>query len=57
MGLTIILVEHDMQLVMRLADWIVVLDHGQRLAQGETEEIRRDRAVIMAYLGTEEGAC
>ena len=57
MGLTIILVEHDMQLVMRLADWIVVLDHGQRLAQGETEEIRRDRAVIMAYLGTKEGAC
>jgi branched-chain amino acid transport system ATP-binding protein len=57
MGLTIILVEHDMQLVMRLADWIVVLDHGQRLAQGEREDIQRDRAVITAYLGTEEGAC
>ncbi|MCD6519742.1 MAG: ABC transporter ATP-binding protein [Anaerolineae bacterium] len=53
MGVTIILVEHDMDVVMRLAHWIVVLDHGQRLAQGRPEEIRRNRAVIAAYLGAE----
>ena len=55
MGITIVLVEHDMELVMRLADWIVVLDHGKRIAQGTPEQVRRDRAVIAAYLGTEEG--
>ena len=54
MGLTIVLVEHDMSVVMRLADWIVVLDHGQRLAQGIPAQIRRNKAVISAYLGTEE---
>ncbi len=52
--LTTILVEHDMDLVMRLADWVVVLDHGKRLAQGHAEEVRRNRAVIEAYLGVEE---
>ncbi|MBC7255753.1 MAG: ABC transporter ATP-binding protein [Chloroflexi bacterium] len=54
MGITIILVEHDMQLVMQLADWVVVLDHGRRLAQGTPADIRRNRAVIAAYLGVEE---
>jgi branched-chain amino acid transport system ATP-binding protein len=52
---TTILVEHDMELVMRLADWVVVLDHGKRLAQGRAEEVRRNPAVIEAYLGVEEG--
>jgi branched-chain amino acid transport system ATP-binding protein len=55
MDITIILVEHDMELVMRLADWVVVLDHGKRIAQGTPEHVRRDPAVIAAYLGTEEG--
>lgn len=55
MGITTILVEHDMELVMALADWVVVLDHGKRLAQGTPEEVRRNRAVIAAYLGDEEG--
>jgi ABC-type branched-subunit amino acid transport system ATPase component len=54
MGFTIILVEHDMEVVMQLADWVVVLDHGKRLAQGTPEQVRRDEAVIAAYLGTEE---
>ena len=54
MGITVILVEHDMELVMRLADWVVVLDHGKRLAQGPPAEVRRNKAVIEAYLGAEE---
>ncbi|NLG51452.1 MAG: ABC transporter ATP-binding protein [Chloroflexi bacterium] len=53
MGITIVLVEHDMELVMRLADWVVVLNHGQRLAQGTPDQVRRDPAVVAAYLGTE----
>ena len=53
MGITILIVEHDMELVMRLADWVVVLDHGARLAQGRPEEVRRNRAVVEAYLGRE----
>ena len=53
MGLTIILVEHDMELVMQLADWVVVLDYGRRLAQGLSAEVRRNKAVIEAYLGEE----
>jgi ABC-type branched-subunit amino acid transport system ATPase component len=54
LGMTVILVEHDMDLVMRLADWVVVLDHGKRLAQGRPEEVRRDAAVVEAYLGVAE---
>ncbi|NLD74940.1 MAG: ABC transporter ATP-binding protein, partial [Chloroflexi bacterium] len=50
-GVTIILVEHDMELVMRLADWVVVLNHGARLAKGLPDEVRRNRAVVEAYLG------
>jgi branched-chain amino acid transport system ATP-binding protein len=53
MGITILIVEHDMALVMRLADWVVVLDHGALLAQGRPEEVRRNRAVVEAYLGQE----
>ncbi len=52
-GLTVVLVEHDMELVMRLADWVVVLNHGTRLAQGPPDEVRRNRDVIEAYLGVE----
>lgn len=54
MGITTILVEHDMDLVMGLAEWVVVLDHGKRLAQGTPEEVRRDKAVIAVYLGEEK---
>jgi ABC-type branched-subunit amino acid transport system ATPase component len=53
MGITIVLVEHDMQVVMQLAEWVVVLDHGRRLAQGTPGDIRRNPDVVAAYLGAD----
>ena len=50
---TILLVEHDMRLVMGLADTVVVMHHGQKIAAGPPDRVRADREVIAAYLGTE----
>jgi branched-chain amino acid transport system ATP-binding protein len=53
-GLTIILVEHDMGLVMNLSEQIVVLDFGEKIAEGSPEEIKSNKLVIDAYLGAED---
>jgi branched-chain amino acid transport system ATP-binding protein len=50
-GTTVLLIEHDMSVVMEVSDHVVVLDHGRNIAEGAPQEVRRNPAVIAAYLG------
>jgi branched-chain amino acid transport system ATP-binding protein len=53
-GVTVILIEHNMKVMMRTAEWIVAMDAGRKIAEGTPQDIQYNEAVIQAYLGEEE---
>ncbi len=53
-GITILMVEHDMQFISSLAEYVVCLNFGEKIACGTYDEIRNNEAVLKAYLGDED---
>ena len=50
-GLSILIIEHKLDVVTALAETVIVLDHGEKIAEGRPEEVRRNEQVLTAYLG------